>query len=187
MPAPLDPTVRDAIAAAIRDGAGRISCRGLAGEFDVSPNTVRKIAREIGLPDAFARAETKNATRARAVDMAERRGALATKMLDLAEHIAGRATAAYTVVIATKDEVFREILDEPPLGEVRQAMTAVGIAVDKHMALIRFDTKEGGNPAATSLVDRLAAMLALDGTAGDDYDDGYPADPPPAGPGGEPS
>lgn len=181
MPVPIDDTVREAIAQAIRDGAGSVSCRGIAKQFEVSPGTVRKIAKEIGLPDAFARAQTKNATRARVVDMATRRAGLAEKMLDLAEHIAARATTEYVVIVSTKDEVFRETLDEPPLGEVRQAMTAVGIAIDKHMALIRFDTKEGGNNAATSLIDRLALQLGLAAGTPDGYDDGYPADELPPG------
>lgn len=174
MPAAIPEHQRAAIEQAIRAGAGRVSCRGLARAHGVSTGTIRKIAKEIGCPDAFARAETKNATRARIVDLAERRAGLAEKMLDLAEHIARRATAPYTVTLATKDEVHEIVLTEPPLGEVRQAMTAVGIALDKHMALIRFDTKDGGSVAATSLVDRLAAMLELD-VAG--ADDGYPEAP----------
>ncbi len=171
--------VRAQIADAIRAGG---SCRGIAREFAVSTATVRKIAGEAGVAAPFTREQTKNATRARVADLADRRARLAEKMLDLAEHIADRATAAYTVVIATKDDVFRETLDEPPLGEVRQAMTAVGIALDKHMALIKFDTKEVANPAAAALVDRLADMLQLDQGNDELVDDGYPTPLPPADP-----
>jgi hypothetical protein len=165
---------RAAIAAAIEQRAGTVSCRGLAAEFEVSPSTVRKIAKEIGQPGAFARAQTKNATRARVADLAARRAGLAETMLDLAERIAARATEPYKIVLATKDDVHTVLLDEPPLGEVRQAMTAVGIAVDKHMALIRFDTKDGASGVALSLVDALVGAFGVHPDVEHDVDDGYP-------------
>ncbi|MEU8023696.1 hypothetical protein AB0B88_15925 [Micromonospora haikouensis] len=177
MAARLDPAHRQAIADSIRTKAGTASCRGIATEHGVSTDTVRRIAKDIGLPDAFAREKTKNATRARVADLAARRAGLATKMLDLAERIAERVTESYTVIIATKEDVYREQLDEPPLGDVRQGMTAVGIALDKHMALIRFDTKDTGNEAARSLVDALVATFGNPDQPtpdGGDIDDGYP-------------
>lgn len=174
MPAPLDPAKREAIADSIRKGAGTASCRGIAAEHEVSPSTVRTIAKEIGLPEAFARTQTKNATRAKVADAASRRAGLATTMLDLAERIAQRAREPYTVIIATKDDVFREQLDEPPLDQVRQAMTALGIAVDKHIALIKFDTRPEGNELALSLLDRLVGVFGDPDGSGHDVDDGYP-------------
>lgn len=178
MAARLDPAQRAAVAESIRTGAGTVSCRGVAAEHGISTDTVRRIATEIGLPDAFAREKTKKATRARVADLAERRANLATRMIDLAERIADRATETYTVIIATKDDVYREQLDEPPLDQVRQAMTAVGIAIDKHIALIRFDTKDGGgSEAARSLVDALVDVFGnpdRTNTDGADQDDGYP-------------
>jgi transposase-like protein len=163
--------VRARVADAIRAGG---TCRGIAREHAVSTATVRKIAEEFGITGAFSRAKTENATRARVADLADRRARIAEQMLDLADHIAKRATAAYTITVATKDDVHTITLDEPPLGEVRQAMTAVGIALDKHMALIKFDTREVANPVAASLVDRLADLLHLDKGADHLVDDGYP-------------
>lgn len=106
--------------------------------------------------------------------MAAQRGRLAQTMLDLAEHIAARATARYVYYVATKDDVHRVELDEPPLSEVRQALTAAGIAADKHMALIRFDTKDGADQRALSLVDALVYGLGLHPDGEADIDDGYP-------------
>lgn len=174
MPAPIDDTVRAAIEQAIRDGAGQASCRGIAAAHGVSPGTVRNIARKAGLDGAFGREKTAAATKARQTDMAARRAALAEVMLGKAEHIAGRLDTAYIIVVATKDDVFRETLDEPPLREVKDGMAAVGAAVKAHMDLIRFDTKEATNPAAASLVDRLADMLHLDVGVDERVDDGYP-------------
>jgi hypothetical protein len=166
---------RHAIEQAIREGAGTVSCRGLAREHGVSAGTVRNIAKAAGLAGAFTRASVENATRARGADMASRRARIAEDMLDLADHLVKRARAPYEVWIGTPQGAERVTYDEPPLNEVRQAMTAIGIAVDKHMALIRFDTKDNGNATALALVDALAASLNLDGQgAGDDGYDGYP-------------
>lgn len=162
---------RTQIEAAIRGGG---TCRGIARQYGVSPGTVRNIARDADITGAFARTNTENATRARVADLADRRARLAERALTLAERMLDRATSPYTVLVATREDVIREELPEPPAADVRQFATAYGIFVDKHMALIRFDTKEAGNPAATSLVDRLAAMLTLDGPAPDGHDDGYP-------------
>lgn len=182
MAAPLDDATRAAIEAAIRAGHGTASCRSIARDHNVSPGTVRNIAKAAGLDGAFARAKTANATRARVADMAARRAALAETLLAKAEHIAGRLDTPYIVVVTTKDDVFRETLDEPPLRDVKDGMAAVGVAVKAHVELIRFDTKEAANPAATSLVDRLADMLQLDQGNDEVVDDGYPQPlpPPPA-------
>lgn len=171
--------VREQIADAAR--AGRLSCREIARQHGISPGTVRNIVKAAGIVGAFARASTENATRARVVDMAARRAELAEKALDLAGRMVERATAPYTVICTTKDDVFREILDEPPANEVKAFATAYGIFLDKHMALIKFDTKEVANPAASSLVDRLAEMLHLDTGVDPLVDDGYPT-PLPAPP-----
>jgi hypothetical protein len=76
--------------------------------------------------------------------------------------------------VATGDGVHLRTLDEPPLKEVKDGMGAVAMAVKAHCELIKFDTKEVANPAASSLVDRLADLLQLDQGNDDTVDDGYP-------------
>ena len=174
--------VRAQIADAIRSGG---TCRGIARDFEVSTATVRKIAEEYEITDAFAREQTQKATRARVADLAARRAVLAERALDVAERALTRAMSPYTVIVATKDEVFHEQLPEPPANELRQFATSYGIFVDKHMALIRFDTKEATNPAAAALVDRLAAMLQLDQGNDELVDDGYPTPLPAVDPAGD--
>lgn len=183
MPERLDDTIRARIEAAIRAGkaAGTASCRGIATEHGVSPGTVRNIAKAAGIADPFSRAKTAHATRARVTDMAARRAALAEALLSKAEHILARLDQPYTVLVPTGDGVFTRILDEPPLKEVKDGMSAVALAVKGHCDLIKFDTKEVANPAASSLVDRLADLLQLDQGNDEVVDDGYPtplADPP---------
>jgi hypothetical protein len=179
MPAPLDESTRNAIEQAIRAGAGKVSCRGIAKQFDVSPGTVRNIAKRADLDGAFGREQTKAATEARTVDMAARRAALAARALDLAERMLDRAGSAYTVLVATREDVERVELAEPPAADVKHFAASYGLFVDRHMSLIKFDTKEASNPAATSLVDRLAEQLGLAATTADGYDDGYLQPEPP--------
>lgn len=151
---------RAAILADIR--AGQMSCRAIARGHGVSDHAVRKIAKEAGITDAWSRDQTKNATRARVADMSARRAELAERMLNLAEHFASRATSPYTVVIATREEVIHEQLSEPPLPDVQRAMTAVGIAIDKHLALVRHDGDSGGDvDAARSLLSDLGLALGI--------------------------
>ncbi|TAK89315.1 MAG: hypothetical protein EPO06_11660 [Burkholderiaceae bacterium] len=171
------PRIDDATRQRVLDLAEQgVSRNQIARDLQISAGSVTNIIRAAGKTNAFDRSRTENATRARVVDLAARRASIAETMLDLADRFAARARESYTVYLATKDDVHPVTYDEPPLGEVRQAMTALGIAVDKHMALIRFDTKEAGNAGALSLVDRLAAAFDLDNP---DADDGYPTPEPP--------
>lgn len=176
MPERLDDTVRERIAQAIRTGkaAGTASCRGIATEFGVSPGTVRNIARDAGIVDPFARTKTANATRARVTDMAARRAALAEALLTKAEHILKRLDQPYVMLVPSGEGVFERELAEPPLKEVKDGMAAVVAAAKAHTDLIKFDTKEVANPAASSLVDRLADLLQLDQGNDELVDDGYP-------------
>lgn len=173
MPTKIDDQKRATILQAIRDRAGTCSRAALAREFEVSASTVGNIARDAGLVDAFARTKTAAATRARSTDLADRRARLAERMLDLAESIGKRLDSSYEVIVQTQHDVFREMLGQPPLKEVKDGMAAVGTAVKAHMELIRFDTKDGGSSAAIALVDVLARGFGLHpDQAGDD--DGYP-------------
>lgn len=153
MPAALPEDVREAIAEAVKAGG---TCRGVAREFDVSPSTVRKIAGEYGITDAFSRAATENATRAKTADLAARRAALAEALLEDADHFRRRARASYTQHLTTRDEVHAIVMEEPPGSEVKHLMGSVGLAVDRHLTLVKHDATDAG----TSAVDQwLAHML----------------------------
>jgi hypothetical protein len=159
VPAPIRENVRSAIEQAIRDGHGTVSCRGLARRFGVSADTVSRIAKNAGLSDAFGRTKTKKATQAKIADMAARRAVLAERMLDVAERLVDRVTDPY--------------VHEPSLPSVLHSMTALGIAIDKHMSLIRFDSQGSGSDAVVSLVDALISGFELDANSVD-VNDGYP-------------
>ena len=140
MPAPIPDTTRNAILADIR--AGQKSCRGIARDHNVSDATVRKIAKQAGITNAFAREHTENATRARQADMAAQRARLAARLIDLAE--------------LSLDQATQHIRELTP----RDAAIVLGIAVDKHIALERHDSDPGTDTARSLLSDLGRALGA---------------------------
>ncbi|MER5421658.1 hypothetical protein [Streptosporangium roseum] len=121
VPAPIPDTKRQAILDDIRAGKSR---NAIAREHGVRAGTVTKIAQENDL--RFARSATKHATAASVADTASRRAALAERLIRLAE--------------LSMDQAIAE------LGEASSRDTAVvlGIAVDKHRALVDMDRDPEG-------------------------------------------
>jgi hypothetical protein len=143
MPSPIPPETREAILADIASDTEE-SCRTIAKRHGVSDGTVRKIAKDEGFTNAFTRVDTENATRARVADMKAARTELAQILLEDALKLRERAWAEYTYYERSKDGVERVQLDLPPLAEVRNAYTALGIVVDKHLTLDRHDSDASG-------------------------------------------
>lgn len=165
--------IEDQIRADMDTEAGA-SCRGIASQYSVSPDSVRRIAAEAEIEQPFARAKTQNATRARTTDMAARRAALAEGLLDDAVKLRERAWSEYEYYERSPDGPVRVRLDLPPLGEARNAYTAVGIAVDKHLVLVKHDTGTGADQAR-SMLGALAEGLGAAYRAMQADDDGASA------------
>ena len=176
MPPRIPDNQREAILADIKARDGR-SCRAIAREHDVSDATVRKIAKDHGITDAFTREQTENATRARVADMKARRTQLAEQLIEDAEKLRGRAWSEYQYYERTREDPMLVTLTLPPLGEVRNAYTSVGIVVDKHLALLKHDSDNGADSAKSLLAGLGDALTA----AADQLapDEPGPADPPP--------
>lgn len=138
MPPRIPDDVRGAILADIQSGQN-LSTRRIAGRHGVSDRFVRTVATENGITDAWTREHTESATRARLADLKERRSLLAAGLLDDAEALRDRAWAEYEHVASGKDGVETVDLVLPPLSEVRNAYAAIGIATDKHLALLKYD------------------------------------------------
>lgn len=157
MPPPIDPGKRAAIADAIRDGG---TCRGIAREHQVAPDTVRRIAATVGIEHPFARTQTEDATRARMADLAAQRTEVSALFLRRAREALEQFDAPHVVFnIGGRDNVYTEhLMDRPPTGDMRNLATIAGIAVQRHMELARFDTDDGAKDAA-SLIRSLAAGL----------------------------
>ncbi|HEY1176736.1 MAG TPA: hypothetical protein VGF17_11305 [Phytomonospora sp.] len=139
MPSPIPPETREAIVEDLGSDTEE-SCRTIAKRHGVSDATVRKIAKDEGFTQAFTRADTENATRARVADMKATRTKLAAALLEDALKLRARAWEQYTYYERSKDGVERVQLDLPPLSEVRNAYTALAIAIDKHVVLDKHDT-----------------------------------------------
>jgi hypothetical protein len=155
VPKPLDPQKRAAILDDIKAGG---TCRGIARKHEVSDASVRKIAKDAGITDAFSRAQTENATRARTADMKAQRAQLAADLLADAQRLRERAWSPSQVVVGTKDGADIVTLDLPPLRDTREAYTAIGIAIDKHGKLGEMDADHGVGEAKAMLTDLMGAL-----------------------------
>lgn len=142
--------------------SGEWSRNGIARELDLDPASVTRICKAAVPPITFDRSVTKAATEARVADLADRRARISVRMLDVADRALDRAFLPYQVVTATKDGAEITTLPEPPAGELRNLMTTAGIAVDKHLAIVKHE--QGGvdpnDAAAAVLLRGIAAQMS---------------------------
>jgi transposase-like protein len=149
MPKPLSAGKRNAIIEDIKAARESGKSAGqIARDHGVARSTVTKITREEGLTGAFERAQTENATRAREVDCKALRAQLKVDLMQDAQWLRQRARGRYQTVVSTPQGAEIVTLDEAPLSEVRSGYTALGIAVDKSLALERHDNDASGGLAA---------------------------------------
>lgn len=139
MPKRISDQVRNAVLADLRKREGT-SSRELAKRHGVSDRFVRKLAQEEGLTDPWSRAQTENATRARVVDMKAARAQLAEDLLADAQWLRQLAREPYRVVANSPRGAEIVTLPSPPLGEVKNAYTALGIAIDKSRVVLAQDS-----------------------------------------------
>lgn len=142
---PVDAETRKRIEAMAR--TGQHSRNAVAREFGVSPSTVSRICSEATPPITFDRTATAVAVEAHMDDMKARRAALARGMLDDVDRIRGMFFTDQRRVhmSVTMGEV--EYWTPPTPGELRDLLTATGIAIDKHLVLVREDSDERDLPA----------------------------------------
>jgi len=157
MPKRLPEAKRKAILADITPGSSR---NVIARKHGVSASFVGKVAAEAGLDDVWNRTHTEKAARAKAVDNKARRAQLESDLLDDAQHFRQRARAPYEVVVSTVQGAEVITLSEPPLTDVRSALTAIGICIDKGLAIERHDVNGDGADHAKSMLGRLFSGLA---------------------------
>lgn len=157
MPPRIPTTTRAAILADIQ--AGQKSRNQIARDHNVSPGTVTNIANQEAVTNAFDRTATEKATRAAAIDNKAARATLAADLLADAQRLRERAWNAYTYYERGPEGPELVQLEFPPLREVREAYTALGISVQRHLELERHDTGDPGETASLlgTLFDRLQA------------------------------
>lgn len=156
-PRPVSPEERAEVRRLHAEGWSR---NAIARQLDRSLSVVTRIARAEGL--AFDREATKAATAAAMVDNKARRALLSRRFLEEADKLLDRMNDPYLVhAFGGKDNDFNSrTLDLPPAGEVRNLMTAAGIAFDKHIGAEKHDA-DAGAEGARSVLGALAAGLQL--------------------------
>jgi transposase-like protein len=157
MPPRIDDTARAAILADIQ--AGQKSCRGIARDHDVSDATVRKIAHENGITDAFTREQTKKATEARRADMAAERTQVSALFLRRSREALESMDKPHLVYsFGGRDNTYSEhVLDRPPTADMRNLMVVAGVGLQRHLDVEKHDS--GDNSAVHGLLDQIAESL----------------------------
>lgn len=172
---PLDPNKRAAILADIQ--ARQLGRNAIARKHHVGLGTVSTIAHDEGIYDAFDRTQTARATADRQADMRARRAQLAEDLLDDAERIRDRLFDPYTAAVSGREGVERVTLDEPDAAALRNFMTSIAVALDKHIALDKHD-QDGGMSEVASMLDGLLDAFGLNRTTTETPTDDPPAEAP---------
>lgn len=152
---PIPPEKRAAILEEIKT-SGK-SRNQIARDQGVSMSSVTKIAQDNGLGDAFDRSRTEAATRAKVIDGRGLREQLKNDLLQDAQLIRARAWQEYQVVVSTPKGAEIKTLTLPPLGDVRNAYTAVAIAIDKALRLEQYDA--AGDNGASAVDEWLRSLV----------------------------
>ncbi len=152
---------RQQILDAIRAGAGTRARADIAREYGVSGPTVGKIAREAGITDAFDRSRTEAATQAASADAAARRAKLSSELLDKVDVFLGKLGQDWTKTVVVPGQGTRKVeADTVEIATgIQRLMTSVGITIDKHLALIKFDAGDTGADEAKSMLLGVAEGL----------------------------
>jgi transposase-like protein len=155
--------VRAAVVADLRrtHGTPEGSYRLVAERHGVSNATVRRIGAAAGVSGGSeSRAKTENATAVAIQTNAQRREALAARLLDVAEQaIRDLENPVYTYAFGGKDGLFNEaVAKRPNPADRRQLLTTAGIALDKHAVLERFDSAGAAGQQADLLLRLLTGQ-----------------------------
>lgn len=126
----------------------------IARRVGISAGSVTNICRDAGL--TFDRSETKQATEARAVDLAAGRIRLAEKMLAASEDMLDRIDDEYVVYnFGGKDNTFEQrTLDSAPVEVRRNVITTAGITFDKLTRIV--EKSDSGLEQAVGVLDTIA-------------------------------
>lgn len=109
----------------------------IARDRHLSPSTISRVATSTG--HTFDRASTEKATAARAADSRKVAADLVASMLANAMAMQARMFEAHTYRAASAGKLVTWTQDGPTPADMVRYQTLAGIAVDKHVALIRND------------------------------------------------
>ncbi len=130
-----------------------LTLTAIAKQLGFAKKTISVHAARIGL--RFDRAQTRNATRARSVDLTVRRQELAERMIEEAHWFLDQLHQPFKAYnFGGKDNIYREVqLDHPPVDAQRQIMTSAAIAFDKASKIVDKDTMVGDTNAVDEWLD----------------------------------
>jgi len=130
----------------------------IARRVGIAAGSVTNICRAEGL--TFDRSETKQATEARAVDLAAGRIRLAEKMLAASEGMLDVIDGPYEVYnFGGKDNTFESrVLDSAPVEVRRNIITTAGITFDKLTRIV--EKSDTGLDVAVGVLDTIAAVAS---------------------------
>lgn len=166
-------TERDAILEDIR--TGELSRNAIARKHGRSVGTITNIAAAAeDLVEPFDRSATLNATRARAIDLADARTKLQERWLLKANEGLDRSESACTVYGfgGQFGEFNSHELPLPPAGDYRSFITAAAVATDKMLALAKYDAGSTGVDDAVSVIGNIVDALRGNVSDSDDADPG---------------
>lgn len=141
---------------ALRRARAGESCSGIARALGVSRSTVSRWCSQADPPVTFDRGATRAATAARVEDAKARRARISTGLLDDVDALRVQLFAERTRVHYSVTEGRQEYTAPPTPGELRDLAVSLGVLLDKHLALARFDSDDRELPAVDQWI---AAML----------------------------
>lgn len=128
-----------------------MSRKAAAKKYGIAQGTASKIARERGLGDAQP-PELSMASKVFMAGVKERRAQIKRELLEDVDRLRARAWSEYTRTVAGKDGPYTVTEDLPPLGEVRNAYAAIGVALTGYAKLEALDADTNKDEEGKSLM-----------------------------------
>lgn len=150
---PVDSKTRALVRKLARSGLSR---NEVARRSGVSTYSVSKICADASPPITFDRRAIAAATEAKIIDHKARRAAISGQMLDLVGEFQSRMFKELTVRTTDGQGTVITYTVDPTARDWKDTMTAIGISIDKHLAIVRIDSDDRDLPAVDQW---LAAMM----------------------------
>lgn len=135
-----------------------LSLNEIARQLHRSSSTIGKYAKQLGL--SFARARTKNATKAKQADAASLRADLKLRLLREAQAFMDDLHKPQLVYTFTPSGKYVEHdVPKPPPADARNLMTSVGIALQRSIELEKVDQR---SETSSTVIDEYLKTLGID-------------------------
>ncbi|MEE8666953.1 MAG: GcrA family cell cycle regulator [Bifidobacterium mongoliense] len=135
-----------------------LSLNEIARQLHRSNSTIGKYSKQLGL--SYARARTKNATKAKQADAAALRADLKLRLLREAGLMLDSLHQPFLLGgLGGKDNSYSEhVMPKPPPAEMRNLMTSVGIALQRSIELEKVDQQ---SETSVTVIDEYLKTLGI--------------------------